>query len=78
MELKLWQVPKSVPGSTHSFKYSLFYGRAGQRLVAYDNETGKGDHRHYADKQDTYVFTTFRQMLVDFLNDVRQLREGKI
>jgi len=28
-------------------KYSLFYGRAGSRIVGYDNERDKGDHRHY-------------------------------
>jgi hypothetical protein len=30
-ELKLWRVPGSVRGSRHAFKYSLFYGRAGER-----------------------------------------------
>jgi len=28
-------------------KYSLFYGRSGVREVGYDNECGKGDHRHF-------------------------------
>ena len=78
LELKLWQVPAAVPGSAHLFKYSLFYGSSGQRLVGYDNEAGKGDHRHYGDKEEAYVFITFRQMLADFLADVRQLRGGKL
>jgi hypothetical protein len=25
----------------HGLKYSLFYGRPGERIIAYDNETGK-------------------------------------
>ena len=33
LELKLWQVPAAVPGSAHLFKYSLFYGTGGQRLI---------------------------------------------
>ena len=37
LELKLWQVPAAVPGSAHLFKYSLFYGNGGQRLIGYDN-----------------------------------------
>ena len=78
LELKLWQVPAAVPGSAHLFKYSLFYGYGGQRLVGYDNEAGKGDHRHYGSKEEAYAFTTFRQMLADFLADVRQLRGGKL
>lgn len=78
LELKLWQVPAAVPGSAHLFKYSLFYGHGGQRLVGYDNEAGKGDHRHYSDREEAYAFTTFRQLLADFLADVRQLRGGKL
>ena len=78
LELKLWQVPAAVPGSAHLFKYSLFYGSGGKRLIGYDNEAGKGDHRHYGDKEGAYAFTTFRQMLADFLTDVRQFRGGKL
>ncbi len=78
LELKLWQVPATVPGSGHLFKYSLFYGNGGRRLVGYDNETGKGDHRHYGDKEEAYAFTGFRKMLADFLADVRRLRGSKL
>ncbi len=78
LELKLWQVPAAVPGSAHLFKYSLFYGSGGRRLIGYDNEAGKGDHRHCGEEEEAYAFTTFRQMLADFLADVRQLRGGKL
>ena len=78
LELKLWKVAVAVPGSKHVFKYSLYYGKAGQRLVGYDNEAGKGDHRHYADRQEPYAFITFSKMLADFLADVRQLQGGKL
>lgn len=78
LELRLWQVPSAVPGSAHLFKYSLFYGQGGQRLVGYDNEAGKGDHRHRNGSEEAYVFTTFRHMLADFLADVRQLRGGDV
>jgi hypothetical protein len=75
-ELTLWLVPGPVRGSSHSFKYSLFYGRAGERLVAYDNEPGKGDHRHYGDREELYRFTTPDQLIQDFLADVRGARLG--
>ena len=77
MELKLWQVPSAVPGPGHQFKYSLFHGNGGQRLIGYDDEAGKGDHRHYAGREEPYTFTSF-QMLADFLADVHQLRGGKL
>lgn len=46
LELRLWLVPEPVPPSEHRFKYALFYGRPGVRLVLFDNERGKGDHKH--------------------------------
>lgn len=74
-EMKLWLVPNAVRGSQHSFKYSLFYGHPGARLIGYDNEAGKGDHRHYKDREASYVFTTPKQLITDFLADVRAIRE---
>ncbi|MGH7037403.1 MAG: toxin-antitoxin system TumE family protein [Stellaceae bacterium] len=73
-ELTLWLVPQPVRGSSHSFKYSLFYGRPGVRLVGYDNEPGKGDHRHYGSREESYEFTTAEQLIRDFLADVRRVR----
>jgi hypothetical protein len=75
-ELTLWLVPDPVRGSWHSFKYSLFYGRPGERLVAYDNEPGKGDHRHYRDREERYQFTTPEQLVRDFLADVGRARSN--
>jgi hypothetical protein len=74
LEMTLWEVPVSVRGSRHSFKYSLFYGEAGHRLIGYDNEAGKGDHRHYGDRQDSYEFTSPERLVADFLADVARLR----
>lgn len=73
-ELTLWVVPQPVRGSGHSFKYSLFYGRSGVRLVGYDNEPGKGDHRHYRDREEPYEFTMAERLIRDFLADVRRVR----
>jgi hypothetical protein len=77
VEMVLWQVPSPVPPSTHSLKYSLFYGRPGIREVAYDNERGKGDHRHFRGAETVYAFTTVEQLMVDFWSDVRALRGAK-
>src|SRR6185437_8831440 len=77
LEMKLWRVPRSVRGSGHLLKYSLFYGEVGRRLIGYDNEAGKGDHRHYGDREEAYPFSTVRQLMTDFLADVRRVRGGK-
>lgn len=78
MEMKLWEVPVPVRGSEHRLKYSLFYGRSGVRLVAYDNEAGKGDHRHYEAREEPYEWRGPRQLMADFLTDVRKLRGGRL
>jgi hypothetical protein len=52
----------------------LYYGYPGHRLVGYDNERGKGDHRHYHDEQGSYKFTTPEKLLDDFLADVARAR----
>ena len=69
-ELVLWQVPKPVAGSAHGFKYRLAYVVAGVCAVRYDNEVGKGDHRHFDGKQSTYVFTTPERLIADFQHDI--------
>jgi len=74
VEMVLWRVPSPVPPSTHGLKYSLFYGRPGVREVGYDNERGKGDHRHVEGKEEPYSFSTPEQLIADFLADVRRLR----
>ena len=40
------EVPEPVQPSEHRIKYRLVYVIAGERIVGYDNERGKGDHKH--------------------------------
>lgn len=77
VEMVLWRVPKPVPPSIHGLKYSLFYGRPGNREVGYDNERGKGDHRHFQGEEAPYEFRTVEQLMVDFWADVTFLRGVK-
>jgi hypothetical protein len=77
VEMKLWRVPKPVPPTSHGLKYSLFYGRSGIREVGYDNERGKGDHRHFLGIESKYVFTSVEQLMADFWSDVSKLRGTK-
>jgi hypothetical protein len=77
VEMVLWRVPKPVPPTRHGLKYSLFYGRSGFREVGYDNERGKGDHRHYLGVEAPYVFTTVESLMADFWSDVHSLRGVK-
>ena len=69
-ELVLWQVPKPVGGSTHEFKYRLAYVVGGVCVVRYDNEVGKGDHRHFNGKESAYTFKTPDKLIADFQRDI--------
>ena len=70
LELVVWSVPEPVPGSVHTLKYRLFYGRPGQRIIGYDNERGKGDHRHRHGREEPYRFVSLERLLDDFEADV--------
>jgi len=55
-------------------KYSLFHGHPGLRRVGYDNERGKGDHRHFEGAETPYPFSSVEQLVADFWIDVRTPR----
>ena len=70
IEVIVWGLPEPLSGSTHSFKYRLAYVVEGECVLRYDNESGKGDHRHMGGKVTTYVFVSVDQLLDDFMADV--------
>ena len=77
-ELVLWQVPKTMAGSTHEFKYRLAYVVDGACVVRCDNEVGKGDHRHFNGKERGYSFKTQDRLIADFQRDIaRWNRENR-
>ena len=69
-ELVLWRLPKPLKGSVHEFKYRLAYVVRGECVLRYDNEDGKGDHRHFGKKESSYAFTTPDQLIADFQKDI--------
>ena len=69
-ELVLWRVPKPLKGSKHSYKYRLAYVVEGECVLRYDNEAGKGDHRHYSGKETAYVFVSPEKLVADFQRDI--------
>lgn len=69
-ELRIWRVPRSVRGSSHDLKYALAYVVRGVCVLRYDNEAGKGDHRHLGAAETDYEFTTPAKLLADFWADV--------
>ena len=72
MELVLWRVPQPLRGCAHSYKYRLAYVIDDICVLRYDNEAGKGDHRHYGGEQSQIVFSDPDQLMADFMNDVKR------
>lgn len=71
VEIVIWQVPEPVPPSEHPYKYRLVYVVEGKRIVGYDNERGKGDHKHLGDREEPYHFVSPQQLMADFMSDVK-------
>ena len=71
-ELVVWRVPAPVRGSAHRYRYRLALVVEGQCVLRYDNEPGKGDHRHVGEKEEAYGFSTPEQLLADFWTDVKR------
>ncbi|MGH8138069.1 MAG: toxin-antitoxin system TumE family protein [Steroidobacteraceae bacterium] len=65
VEMVIWRVPTPVPGCNHPYKYRLFYGRPGKRIVGYDNERPKGDHRHRDGQEEPYEFKDVGTLIRD-------------
>ena len=77
-ELVIWQLQEPVAGAFHRYKYRLAYVVRGECVLRYDNEAGKGDHRHAGEKQRAYTFTTPEQLIADFQRDIaRWNRENR-
>ena len=70
VERVLWLLPSPARGSLHSYKYRYALIANGVCVLRYDNEAGKGDHKHIGDTEVLYHFVDIDQLLNDFLADV--------
>ena len=60
-EIAVWRVSRPVKGSKHRFKYRLALIVGGECVLRYDNETGKGDHRHVGTTEAAYAFSSYEK-----------------
>ena len=65
-EIVIWRVPVSVQGSTHDFKYRLALIVDEVCVLRFDNEVGKGDHKHVGEVEEPYDFVSFDRLIEDF------------
>lgn len=69
-------VAPPVVGSTHPYKYSLALIIDQECVMRYDNERGKGDHRHEGSEETPYKFSSLDALYADFRADVRRIING--
>ncbi len=75
-EVVIWHVPGPVRGSDHAYKYSLAFVVGGVCVLRFDNEAGKGDHKHLGEAEVAYEFATLPQLVTDFWDAVEAWRPG--
>jgi hypothetical protein len=51
VEMIVWRVDPPVRGSVHLRKYRFAFVSDGICVVRYDNEAGKGDHKHIGKRE---------------------------
>lgn len=72
--IRILAVDPSIVGSHHGYKYSLAYVVNGVCVLRYDNERGKGDHKHIGDIEIPVKFVDIRTLIDEFSADVKMLR----
>lgn len=77
VDIVVWKVPKPLPESRHSFKYRLAYIANQRCVLRFDNEAGKGDHRHWDEIETPYVFSSIEKLQADFWAAVNKRRKRK-
>jgi hypothetical protein len=74
-ELVLWELPESLSGSSHAYKYRLAFVVEGVCVLRYDNEAGKGDHKHVDGREVKFRFISVDKLVADFFEDVKRWRD---
>ena len=74
-EIVIWQLPASLEGSAHHFKYRLAYVVNNACVIRYDNEAGIGNHVHINAQQVEYNFVSTEQLIDDFFAQIKQLEK---
>ena len=77
-EIVIWEVPVPLRGSIHRFKYRLALIWADQCVLRYDNEAGKGDHKHVSGRQVAYEFKSVADLQADFWTDVDEWQKQNL
>jgi hypothetical protein len=74
VQLVIWLVEPAVRACAHHYNYRFAYVKDGICRLRYDNEAGKGDHKHLDEKQQPINFTSPKALIRSFFDEVAQPR----
>ena len=77
LDLVVWQLQEPIQGSKHLFKYRLAFIIDGTCVLRYDNETGKGDHKHVGEEEVNIEFSDIKSLVNDFMQEVEAINEHR-
>ena len=75
VEMVVWRVPTPLEGSSHNFKYRFAFIENDICVLRYDNEAGKGDHKHIGNREYDYHFVGLKELEQNFRTEVERLRK---
>ena len=75
VEITIWKLAKPLEGSAHLYKYRLAHVVDEVCELRFDNEAGKGDHKHLNEIEVPYHFTGLDTLQVDFWAEVNSRRK---
>ena len=64
---------EAVPGSSHRYNNRFALIVRGVCVLRYDNERGKGDHRHMDGREEAIGFTDLKTLLRAFREDMGRI-----
>jgi hypothetical protein len=76
IQIVVWELPIPLRNSRHRYKYRLYFGKNGKCIVRFDNEQGKGDHKHINDIESPYPFIDIPGLMRDFGQAIREYEEN--
>lgn len=77
IEIVIWKLPQPLPYSRHTFKYRLAYIANQRCVLRFDNEAGKGDHKHLDEVEAPCIFISLDALQTDFWTEVNKRRRRK-
>jgi hypothetical protein len=75
-DVVIWRLPRPSSGSRHAFKYRLAFLVEQDCVLRFDNEAGKGDHKHVGTLEAPYAFSSLEQLLSDFWCEIAKWRRS--